>query len=191
MANPHLLTGLGAALAMFLSAAGSSMASVPGGMFAQHASTGGSMGSMVWAFAPIIIGGVLAIYGMIIAVILSHNLLNDNMTETEGFRNLSAGLAVGLTCLASGLGMAHFVGAFMHHHHHGGPPPPPPGHAHPTNGTLVGSSETDSLLAAPLMKKPLIPTWHFLMVLVFIEAIGLYGLIVALLMSSHQAGVSS
>jgi V-type H+-transporting ATPase proteolipid subunit len=167
MANPHLLTGLGASLAMFLSAAGSSAASVPAGLFAQHA-----MGA--WAWAPVIITGVLAIYGCIIAVIVSHNLMNDDMTEAQGYRNLSAGLAVGLTCLASGLGMHHYIHAYMHHHRQH--PPPPRGQ----------EAELREGLISTTTRELLVPTWGFLAVLVFIEAIGLYGLIVGLLMSSHQ-----
>ena len=180
MTNPHLLTGLGASLAMFLSAAGSSVASVPAGLMALHA-----VGHTAWA--PIIISGVLAIYGCIISVIVGSNLMNDDMTEAQGYRNLAAGLAVGLTCLASGLGMSHFVGAYLHHHHFGFPPPHPP-HHHPEPSARTISTEgtlTEGLISTQQAIKPIVLGWRFLMVLVFIEAIGLYGLIVALLMASR------
>lgn len=166
MTSPHLLSGLGAALAMFLSAAGSSAASVPAGIFAQNA-----VGLMGWA--PVMISGVLAIYGCIIGVIVSHNLMNDDMTEAEGYRNLSAGLAVGLTCLASGLGLAHYINTYMKQQ----------------QARLSTSSNHNELhdgLISVNLGKPVTPTWRFLAVLAFIEAIGLYGLIVALLMSSNQ-----
>lgn len=174
MANPHLLTGLGSAFAIFLSAVGTCAASVPGGIFAQHAAGG------VFSFAPIIIGGVLAIYGCIIAVILSHSIANDEMTEAQGYKNLSAGLAVGLTCLSSGLGMAHFVQSYMYQSF---------GDRSGTgssNGPTNSNSENqlqDPLISNRWLTKPLLPTWRFLMVLVFIEAIGLYGLVVALFLS--------
>lgn len=178
MTNPHLLTGLGASLAMFLSAAGSSVASVPAGLMAQHA-----VGHTAWA--PIIISGVLAIYGCIIAVIVGHNLMNDEMTEAQGYRNFAAGLAVGLTCLASGLGMSSFIAAYHHIHFHGY------FHPHePKTGTCTNSTEGEGTLTEGLIStqaiKPMVLGWRFLFVLVFIEAIGLYGLIVALLISSHQ-----
>jgi V-type H+-transporting ATPase 16kDa proteolipid subunit len=178
MTNPHLLSGLGASLAMFLSAAGSSVASVPSGLMAQH-----TVGLLAWA--PIIISGVLAIYGCIIAVIVGHNLMDDDMTEAQGYRNLAAGLAVGLTCLASGLGMSHFIAAYHHHHEHGHFHP----HPHePRTHTSTNSNEgalTEGLISTQAIK-PMVLGWRFLFVLVFIEAIGLYGLIVALLISSHQ-----
>jgi V-type H+-transporting ATPase 16kDa proteolipid subunit len=173
MTNPHLLSGLGASLAMFLSAAGSSVASVPAGLMAQHA-----VGLNAWA--PIVISGVLAIYGCIIAVIVGGKLMDDDITEAQGYRNFAAGLAVGLTCLMSGLGMSHFIGAYHHQHIHGHPHPhDPTARANSTEGTL-----TEGLISTQAIK-PMVLGWRFLFVLVFIEAIGLYGLIVALLMCAH------
>lgn len=165
MTSPHLLSGLGAALSMFLSAAGSSCASVPAGMFAQHA-----VGFTAWA--PIIVSGVLSIYGCIIAVIISHNLVNDDMTEAQGYRNLSSGLAAGLSCLASGLGLAKYIDRYTKQQLS-----MPPRRS--TNGEMQ-----EGLISE--MPKPIVPTLKFLAVLAFIEAIGLYGLIVALLMSANQ-----
>lgn len=166
MTSPHLLSGLGAAFAMFLSAAGSSAATVHAGMFAQN-----TIGIMGWS--PVVISGVLAIYGMIIAVILSHNLMNDDMTDAQGYRNLSAGLAVGLSCLASGLGLAQYIRAYTE--------------SHPSSKQNNSSELNEGLLATSYQhSETTTPTWRFLAVLCFIEAIGLYGLIVALLMSSNQ-----
>jgi V-type H+-transporting ATPase proteolipid subunit len=167
MIDPHLLTGLGAALSMFLSAAGSCFASVPSGIFAQRA-----VGN-IKNFFPINISGVLAIYGCIISVILSRNIQNDDMTATEGFKNLSAGLAVGLTCLASGMGMGCFVEKYMQT----GEFPP---------AADAPSQMQEGLITPTRPGRKLEVTWNFLMVLVFIEAIGLYGLIVALFLASHQ-----
>ena len=164
MTSPHFLTGLGAALSMFLSAAGSSAASVPAGMFAQHA-----FGFKGWA--PVMISGVLAIYGCIIGVIISHNLMNDDMTEAQGYRNFAAGLSVGLTCLASGLGMAKYIHVYTMQQL-----------ARPSSAN--GNELQEGLIST--IAKPINATWKFLAGLVFIEAIGLYGLIVALLMSSKQ-----
>lgn len=87
MANPDLMTGLGAALSIFLSSTGATVASVEAGIFALR--TGGSL----MAFLPIVISGVLAIYGIIIATILCGQ---TNVSEQEGYQNFSAGLCVGL-----------------------------------------------------------------------------------------------
>jgi len=161
MTNSQLMAGLGAAISIFLASAGSCVASVPAGLFALRSNG-------IQGFFPIIISGVLAIYGCIISVILSHKVQQDNVSETDGYRHFSAGFSVGLACLASGLGMAKFVDAYM------------------KSARPIESSSNSS------MDEPLIGTHvpklkvsiRFLMVLVFIEAIALYGLIVALFLSS-------
>lgn len=94
------LTALGAAIAIFLSSAGASLGSIPAGVFALRANR-----TWGWkSFIPIVIAGVLAIYGLIIAVILC-----GNVDQTEGYKHLCAGLAVGSACLASGLGIGKFI----------------------------------------------------------------------------------
>lgn len=174
MANPHLLTGLGAAFSIFLSAAGACASSVPSGLFAQRAA-----GSFLLVWAPIMISGVLAIYGCIISVILSQRITNEAMTEAQGYRNLSAGLACGSACLASGLGMSRFIHGYMHQERACSDTP---------NGTHSNNNNDglqDALLS-PNFNKPFAPTWRLLVVLTFMEAIGLYGLIVALFLASNQ-----
>ena len=54
---------------------------------------------------PIIMAGILGIYGVIIAVIAGSQVkgLGTNMTEAEGYKYLGAGLACGLSSLAAGL----------------------------------------------------------------------------------------
>mmetsp|Transcript_4388 Transcript_4388/g.7667 ORF Transcript_4388/g.7667 Transcript_4388/m.7667 type:complete len:182 (-) Transcript_4388:466-1011(-) len=177
MANPQLMTGLGAASSIFLSAAGSAWASVPSGMFALRNS-----GIGIKAFFPIVISGVLAIYGTIVSAILCSKFVGDDgeaatLSAEDGYRHLSAGLAVGLACLSSGAGMAKFLTA------HAIETSPPAGNSQRGAGEANESEE------------PLLPFgssrgrldgggnfWTFTMVLVFLEAIGLYGLIVALVL---------
>jgi ATP synthase proteolipid subunit len=100
MVSAELLTGLGAAASIFFCSTGAAVASAPAGVFALRSST-------YKAFIPIVIAGVLAIYGIIVAVILAGNLKQNgsSMTESDGYKQLAAGLSVGLGCLASGLGM--------------------------------------------------------------------------------------
>lgn len=86
------------------------------------------------------------------------------MSAEDGYRNLSAGLAVGLACLASGLGMAKFLES----------------HARSVyvSDRREGNESEEPLL---LSSRPAVTNfWTFTFVLVFLEAIGLYGLIVAL-----------
>ena len=159
--DPQLLTGLGAALAIFLTAYGAAIASSHSGVFAVR-------GSDYKAFAPIVISGVLAIYGIIVAVLLVGKLNQSEISQVDGYRNLSAGLTVGLACCASGLGLAKFMQQINDHHH----------------STTASSSGPES---EPLIGRRIVATnqapvnfLHLCLSLVFLEAIGLYGLIVAL-----------
>ena len=128
-----------------------------------------------------VVGGytssVLAIYGCIVSVILSHSITNDTMTEAQGYRNLSAGLAVGLSCLASGLGMARLVHGYMKQEHARS--------AAPSRSNNGNDGLQEGLISTNL-NRPIVPTWRLLICLIFLEAIGLYGLVVALFLSSNQ-----
>jgi F0F1-type ATP synthase membrane subunit c/vacuolar-type H+-ATPase subunit K len=204
MVDPNFLSGLGAVLSIFLSSVGASWASVPAGLWAiQNASsnhkkegdgtTSGNHGckkcmfrSCFFSFAPIIIAGVLAIYGTIVAVLITSNTTATKpddetiMTMSAGYRSLTAGLVVGLACLASGGGMAHFLRQVQQSH-----------------GCVSSSSTNHVDPQITEQHEPLLASRHevsdstnkicnvrFLMVMVFLEAIALYGLIVALLILS-------
>ena len=162
MASPDLMTGLGAALAIFLSSAGSAIASVQGGLFALC--TGGG----ILGFVPIVISGVLAIYGIIIAIILCGQ---RDISEQDGYKNFSAGLAVGLACLMSGIGISGFLEKHMR--------------MQPTTNGRRGEQQEPLIASSPSSVQVPPTSWSLFMVLVFLEAIGLYGLIVALFLSSH------
>jgi V-type H+-transporting ATPase proteolipid subunit len=160
--DPELLTGLGAIAAMFLTATGSALASSHAGVFALRSNYEG-----LWKnFVPIMQAGVLAIYGIIVSVILVGQF-KTTMTAVDGYRNLSAGLSVGLTCWASGWGMAKFLKQF---------------NEQSSSPTIQPSQMTEPLVgrrAEAVIPKP-INFVHFCFVMIFLEAIGLYGLIVAL-----------
>ena len=164
--EPAFLTGLGAALSIFLSSLGSAIASAEAGVYALRSTSG------IFSFVPIIISGVLAIYGIIISVLLSGQLhkADVSISEAEGYRYLCSGLSVGLACAASGFGMSKFI-------------------KETTKGTLVvarsGSSvapQTEPLLGNSPSGAVSVPPCgkRYMMVMVFLEAIALYGLIVAL-----------
>lgn len=97
---------------------------------------------------PIIMAGILGIYGVIVAVLLipDAKAATDPLKPGAGYRTLGAGLSCGLSSLASGLaiGVAGDAGvrAFAQ-----------------SDGIFVG----------------------MILILIFAEAIGLYGLIVAIL----------
>ena len=61
---------------------------------------------------PVVMAGVLGIYGLIVAIIIVGKLGGTGeqvLSEVDGYRHLTAGLANGLACWASGWGMAKFV----------------------------------------------------------------------------------
>ena len=94
--------------------------------------------------------GILGIYGVIIAVIAGSQVkgLGTGMTEADGYKYLGAGLACGMSSLASGLaiGVAGEAG-------------------------VKAYAQTERVFVSMIL------------VLIFAEAIGLYGLIVAIILS--------
>lgn len=164
--NAELFTGLGAAIAIFLASAGSGIASAPAGVFAIRGR------SSLKEYGPIVIAGVLAIYGFIIASILVTKLSDSSseLTAKDGYKNLSAGLVVGLSCLASGFGMAKFLEHALSTSHM-------TSSSHQTNTEATTPFIADTLRNVSLKTEF---TLRFFFVMVFLEAIGLYGLLVAL-----------
>jgi len=96
---------------------------------------------------PIIMAGILGIYGVIIAVIANSQIKTGDLDDKRGYTFLGAGLSCGLSALAAGLaiGVAGDAGVRAYAQ---------------TDGIFVG----------------------MILILIFAEAIGLYGLIVAIIM---------
>lgn len=162
MADPNLMTGLGAAFSIFFASIGASVASVPAGSFLLRSNCGFK------SFAPIMIAGVLAIYGMIMAVILVGKMnTTESLNTQDGYRYFTAGLSVGFACLASGFGLSGFVGSNLEGEEQSCSPP---------------DESQEGLLRTRRTSAP-IASLKFLSVCVFLEAIGLYGLIVGLIIA--------
>ncbi len=174
---PELWSALGAATAIFFSSAGSCYASAKSGVFLMkyHSQMG------LLALCPIIISGVLAIYGLIIGTIISFKLGGEegSISDTYGVTLFGAGCVVGTACLCSGWGMGLFLDNYMK-----------TTFAHVTSysGTEDAGGERQPLISngasLPVFSSSLEGKsyLYFLCIFVFIEAIGLYGLIVALFM---------
>ena len=190
--DPELFTGLGVAASIFFCSLGCAKASVPAGQFAMRSKAS----SCALAYAPIIIAGVLSLYGVIVAILLTQQMGNNNNSNntnnesaSHGYRNLSAGLAVGLACWASGVGMAGFLEDALTN-------------MSATTSSMTAGTSTTAAAGANEMQEPLIHNssdgllvkeltitephaGRFLVCLVFLEAIGLYGLIVALILINN------
>lgn len=105
-------------------------------------------GKIFQGLIPIIMAGILGIYGVIIAVIAGSQVKGkSNLEEKEGYQYLGAGLACGLSALAAGLaiGVAGDAGVRAY-------------------------AQTDAIFVGMIL------------ILIFAEAIGLYGLIVSIIM---------
>ena len=112
---------------------------------------------------PVVMAGVLGIYGLIVAVILSGSITKPDLgsggatkfSSFTGYAFLSAGLCCGLSGLAAGMAIG-----------------------------VVGDA---GVRAVGQQEKLFV---GMILILIFAEALGLYGLIVALILSQQSADCS-
>ena len=100
---------------------------------------------------PVIMAGILGIYGLIVAVILNQNMKSSTYTYYYGWRHLASGLCCGLSSLGAGIaiGIAGDAG-------------------------VRALGQQDKIFVGMML------------ILIFSEALGLYGLIVSLILSGTQ-----
>ena len=109
---------------------------------------------------PVVMAGVLGIYGLIIAVIIADGVkpfaaarrTHSDYSAFNGFAQLSAGLCCGLSGLASGIAIG-----------------------------IVGDA---GVRACALQRKTYV---GMVLILIFAEALGLYGLIVGLILAAKSS----
>merc|ERR1719297_263679 len=94
---------------------------------------------------PVVMAGVLGIYGLITAVIINGKMTAQDYTSYTGYAHLGAGLTVGMSSLAAGLAIG-----------------------------IVGDAGVRANAQQPRLFGGMI------LILIFAEALGLYGLIVAI-----------
>ncbi|RXW23805.1 hypothetical protein EST38_g2059 [Candolleomyces aberdarensis] len=99
---------------------------------------------------PVVMAGIIAIYGLVVSVLIS-NQLSQTMSLAQGFVQLGAGLAVGLAGLAAGFAIG-----------------------------IVGDAGVRGTAQQPRLFVGMI------LILIFSEVLGLYGLIVALIMNTKS-----
>ncbi|KAH6696963.1 vacuolar ATP synthase 16 kDa proteolipid subunit [Plectosphaerella plurivora] len=100
---------------------------------------------------PVIMAGIIGIYGLVVSVLISDNL-GQVMSLYTGFVQFGAGLSVGLAGLAAGFAIG-----------------------------IVGDAGVRGTAQQPRLFVGMI------LILIFAEVLGLYGLIVALLMNSKAS----
>ena len=98
---------------------------------------------------PVIMAGILGIYGLIVAVILKQNIKPEEYSIFSGWKHFASGLCCGLSSLGAGIaiGVAGDAG-------------------------VRALGQQDRIFVGMML------------ILIFSEAIGLYGLIVSLILSS-------
>jgi V-type H+-transporting ATPase proteolipid subunit len=101
------------------------------------------------AILPVIMAGIIAIYGLVVSVLVSSGI-HPKMTLYSSFIQLAAGLSVGL----SGLGAGYAIG-------------------------VVGDSGVRAIAQQPRLFVGMV------LILIFAEVLGLYGLIVALILNTR------
>ncbi|KAH9480258.1 V-type proton ATPase 16 kDa proteolipid subunit [Psilocybe cubensis] len=103
---------------------------------------------MMKCVVPVIMAGIIAIYGLVVSVLIAADL-ETHMSLAKGFTQLGAGLSVGLAGLAAGFAVG-----------------------------IVGDAGVRGTAQQPRLFVGMI------LILIFAEVLGLYGLIVALIMNT-------
>ncbi len=99
---------------------------------------------------PVIMSGILAVYGLVVAVLIAGNLNPENeYTLYTGCMHFGCGLSVGMACLASGYAIG-----------------------------VVGDEGVRQLMHEPRLFVGIV------LILIFAEVLGLYGMIVGLIMNT-------
>jgi len=143
--------------APFFSVMGATSAIVFSGMGAAYGTAKSGVGIAAMAILkperimksviPIIMAGIVAIYGVVVAVLISGRIKGSDLTIADDFTNLGAGLAVGLSGLSAGMAIG-----------------------------IVGDAGVRGTAQQPKLYVGMI------LILIFAEVLGLYGLITALVM---------
>ncbi|XP_022653013.1 V-type proton ATPase 16 kDa proteolipid subunit-like [Varroa jacobsoni] len=103
---------------------------------------------------PVIMAGIIAIYGLVVAVLISSGI-SSPYKLIKSYLHLGAGLSVGLSGLAAGFAIG-----------------------------IVGDAGVRGTAQQPRLFVGMI------LILIFAEVLGLYGLIVALIMFSKASGIA-
>ncbi|KAG8344583.1 putative ATP synthase subunit C [Trypanosoma vivax] len=140
---------LGAAASLALSNIGAAYGTAKAGVAVAHLGIV-EPSRVMRGIVPVVMAGILGIYGLIVSVIISNNLKLSGYMMFSGFMHLGAGLAAGVASLAAGYAIG-----------------------------IVGDI---CCYAYAKTEKIFVP---MILMLIFAEALGLYGLIIALLMNNR------
>eukprot|EP00525_Craspedostauros_australis_P001616 CAMPEP_0198110260 /NCGR_PEP_ID=MMETSP1442-20131203/2274_1 /TAXON_ID= /ORGANISM="Craspedostauros australis, Strain CCMP3328" /LENGTH=220 /DNA_ID=CAMNT_0043766235 /DNA_START=1898 /DNA_END=2560 /DNA_ORIENTATION=+ len=208
--EPIFLTCFGIFCAMYCAAMGATTGSAQAARFlinSGHPASANATSKMekLKYLIPIIISGVVGIYGLIISIILVGKLSNgETMTLAQGIRNMFAGMVVGGACNTSGYAMACIVDGvcspYMGSESVGKEKKEDtataPDDSDEDNAGTYGSDGKLAGMGRALLggragnrqrwladNKNVELSWQLVVSLVFVEALALYGLVVALFLT--------
>ena len=140
----------GCALAMILSSLGSAYGTAKSGIGISGIGTF-KPELIMKSLIPVVMSGILAIYGLVVAVLISGNISpTEEYTFYNGVMHLGCGLCVGFACLSSGYAIG-----------------------------IVGDVGVRKFMHQPRLFVGMV------LILIFSEVLGLYGMIVALIMNTR------
>ena len=150
-ASAGFFGGLGAAVSLVFANLGSAYGTAKAGCGVAHLGMV-APDRIMRGIVPVVMAGILGIYGLIVAVIINNNIKtgNNEYSTFSGYMHLGAGMAAGLASMAAGLAIG-----------------------------IVGDT---SVRAYARQEKIFVA---MILMLIFAEALGLYGLIIALLMNNQ------
>lgn len=143
--------GLGAAVSLIFANLGSAYGTAKAGVGVAHLGVA-TPERIMRGIVPVVMAGILGIYGLIVAVIINNNIHTDDWkySSFSAYMHLGAGLSAGLASLSAGLAIG-VVG----------------------DTAVRAYAKQDKIFVAMIL------------MLIFAEALGLYGLIIALLMNNQ------
>ena len=100
------------------------------------------------SIVPVIMAGILGIYGLIISLLIFQKISADSYTYFNGYKHLSSGLCCGVSSLAAGLAIG-IVG----------------------DAGVRANAQQEQVFVGMIL------------ILIFAEALGLYGMIIAIVLS--------
>uniref|UniRef100_A0A6U4RDC7 V-type proton ATPase proteolipid subunit n=1 Tax=Neobodo designis TaxID=312471 RepID=A0A6U4RDC7_NEODS len=156
-ASAGFFGGLGATVSLVFANLGSAYGTAKAGCGVAHLGMI-APDRIMRGIVPVVMAGILGIYGLIVAVIINNNIKTENNAYASfaGYMHFGAGLAAGLSSLAAGLAIG-----------------------------IVGDT---SVRAYGKQEKIFVA---MILMLIFAEALGLYGLIIALLMNNTANKVAA
>eukprot|EP00993_Chasmostoma_nieuportense_P004428 NODE_5096_length_699_cov_55.767483_g4933_i0.p1 GENE.NODE_5096_length_699_cov_55.767483_g4933_i0~~NODE_5096_length_699_cov_55.767483_g4933_i0.p1 ORF type:complete len:199 (-),score=45.79 NODE_5096_length_699_cov_55.767483_g4933_i0:102-653(-) len=146
---------MGAASALIFANLGAAYGTAKAGVGVAHLGII-NQGKIMRGIVPVVMAGILGIYGLIVAVIISSGIKPESYTNFAGYVHFGAGLAAGMASLAAGLAIG-IVG----------------------DSSVRAYGKQDKIFVAMIL------------MLIFAEALGLYGLIISLLMNGVASSANS